>query len=217
MDLILDDIEVRILGSLMEKERTTPESYPLSLNGLWRACNQKSNRDPVLSLHDDFVFRTIEKLIDKKLARRVIADDGRVPKYRQILPEAFSLDTAEMAALCVLFLRGPQTLGEIRGRTERLHSFESLGEIEETLASLRDKPSPMATQLPRQPGTKESRYAHLFSGPVEVIQEVPEEPAAVRFRADNERLDDLESQVSDLRRELDELKTTLEDFQNQFR
>lgn len=217
MEETLDDVEARLLGCLMEKERTTPEVYPLSLNALTRAVNQKSNRDPVMALSEETVVRVLDRLLGKKMARRVISDDGRVPKYRHTFDEVFRVGEAEMAALCVLLLRGPQTVGEIRGRSERLHAFGSLEEVEETLEGLAGMPGgPLVTRLPRQPGTKESRYAHLMCG--EVTQEAVEvkEPAALRVEAEDERIERLEAEVAALRAELDAVKAAFARFQSQF-
>lgn len=215
--MTLDAVEARLLGCLMEKERTTPEHYPLTLNALTRACNQKSNRDPVMALSEETVVRVLDRLFDKKMGRRVISDDSRVPKYRHTFDEAFQVGPAEMAIVCVLLLRGPQTVGEIRGRSERLHTFSSLDEVAATLDRLAAMPEgPLVTRLPRQPGTKESRYAHLLCG--EVTQEAAEvkEPAALRVEAEDERIERLEEEVASLREELDALKSAFAKFQSQF-
>ena len=165
MELELSVVEARVVGALMEKERATPQNYPLSLNATLNACNQKSNRHPVMALEETTVFRALEQLMAKGVVQRLVSDDARVPKYRQTFTDAVGLDDREAAAVCVLVLRGPQTPGEIRGRTERLCKFESLDEATETIYRLLNRePEPYVQQLPRQPGTKESRYAHLFSG-----------------------------------------------------
>ena len=218
MDPILDEVEVRIVGCLIEKESTTPETYPLTLNALTRACNQKSNRNPIVAFDEKAVVRTLDELsFNRKLVRRVIGDDSRVPKYRHTFGEAFDLNREEMAILCVLMLRGPQTVGEIRGRTERLHPFETLEQVETVLQRLMEREDPpLVTRLPRQPGTKEARYAHLLSG--EVQQEAPEllEPAALEVRAENERIADLEREIESLRAELQELQQAFVEFRKQF-
>ena len=217
MEQVLDAVEARLLGCLMEKERTTPEYYPLTLNALTRACCQKSNRNPVMELSEETVVRVLDRLLDKKLGRRVISDDSRVPKYRHTFDEVFSAGKPEMAAICVLLLRGPQTVGEIRGRSERLHAFESLQEAEDALERLSALPDgPLVTRLPRQPGTKESRYAHLLCG--EVAQEETDirEPAALKVQADDERIDRLEAQIESMQEELDTLKIAFARFQSQF-
>ena len=218
MDHILNDIEVRIIGSLIEKEITTPEYYPLTLNALTRACSQKNNRNPVVSFDEETVFRALDGLtFHKDLVKRVISDDSRVPKYRQAFAEALGLSGSETAALCILMLRGPQTVGEIRGRSERLYAFAGLEEVEATLNALMTREGrPLAVKLPRQPGTKESRYAHLLSGEVEVEEVEIQEPAALEIRAENERIDNLEAEVASLRRELQELRQDFIEFKKQF-
>jgi uncharacterized protein YceH (UPF0502 family) len=217
MDVILDDVEARLLGCLMEKERTTPEYYPLTLNALTRACNQKSNRSPVMALSEETVVRVLDRLFDKKMGRRVISDDSRVPKYRHTFDEAFEVGEAEMAVVCVLLLRGPQTVGEIRGRTERLHTFEALQEVEDTLDRLAALPGgALVTRLPRQPGTKESRFAHLLCGEVAQEAVAVKEPAALRVEAEDERIERLEAQVASLQEDLDTLKAAFARFQSQF-
>ncbi len=218
MDHILNDIEVRILGSLIEKEHTTPEYYPLTLNALTRACNQKSNRHPVVSYDEKTVVRVLDDLaFNKQLVRRVISDDSRVPKYRHTVLEALDLNQQELAALCVLVLRGPQTVGEIRGRTERLYAFENLEEVETALQGLTERePRPLVMRLPRQPGRKEARYAHLLSGDVEQEEAELLEPAAVEVRADNERIDKLETDLEVLRDEFQDLKQQFAEFRKQF-
>ena len=217
MEQILNDVEVRVLGSLIEKGIATPEYYPLTLNALTRACNQKSNRHPVVSFDEKAVVRAVEGLMDRKLARRVIGDDSRVPKYRHIVTEAFAFTEPEVAAVCMLLLRGPQTPGEIRGRAERLYSFGSLEEVESTLRGLMDRAAgPLVVQLPRQPGRKESRYAHLFSGEIEVEQAELLEPAALEVHAENERIASLEHEVESLRQEIEDLRQEFAEFRKQF-
>src|SRR6202140_5427902 len=166
MDLRLTENEVRVLGSLMEKDITTPEYYPLSLNALVNACNQKSNRDPVMQLDEDAVRSALEGLQQQRMAGPALGADSRVTKYEQRLQEVFNFTRPEIAVLCVLLLRGPQTPGELRGRTERLHRFETLDDVQSALQKLMQRDPPLAKVLPRQPGTKESRYVHLFSGGV---------------------------------------------------
>ena len=218
MACILNPIEVRILGALLEKEVTTPEYYPLTLNALTRACNQKSNRHPVVELDEKTVVQTLESLtFDKDLAKRVISHDSRVPKYRHALTEHLNLTKPEAAALCVLMLRGPQTPGEIRGRSERLHDFADLEAVETTLNGLMQRASePLVMQLPRQLGHKEVRYAHLLSGPVEAEDDGMLEPAAQAWHADNERITALEQEIVALRAELAELKQIFAAFKGQF-
>jgi uncharacterized protein len=216
MQMTLTESEVRVLGSLIEKDITTPEYYPLSLNALVNACNQKSNRDPVMQLDENVVRDALRVLQEHRLAGPAGGADSRVTKYEHRTQEVFNFTRAEVAVLCVLLLRGPQTPGELRGRTERLHHFETLDDVQSALQKLMQRQLPLAKVLPRQPGTKESRYAHLLSGDVAV----PEAPSIVangsRNSADSERLARLEEEVSGLRRELTELKNQLEGFRKQF-
>ncbi len=218
MDHILTPVEVRVLGSLIEKEITTPEYYPLTLNALVNACNQISNRDPVVSFDEMTVARALESLREKKLAW-MVTGVGRVPKYEHRFTEALQLAAQEVAVLCVLMLRGPQTVGEIRGRTSRLYEFKELEEVELTLQALQSAQPPLALKLPRQPGTKESRYAHLLAGAVQIEERevAPRlEPATVAIRQENERLAALEDETAQLRSDLQELKQQFLDFKKQF-
>src|SRR5437762_9046180 len=162
--LLLNDAEVRVLGSLIEKDITTPDYYPLSLNALVNACNQKNNRDPIMSLDEDRVRDALNTLQEKRLAGPAGGADSRVTKYEHRLQEVFNFDRREIAVICVLLLRGPQTPGELRGRTERMYRFEALEDVETTLQRLMEREPPLVAVLPRQPGTKESRYMQLFSG-----------------------------------------------------
>lgn len=215
MDILIIDTEVRVLGCLMEKEITTPDYYPLSLNALTNACNQKSNRDPIVDYDEETVVRALEGLKEQQLTRQ--SNVSRVPKFEQNFTVSHKLVKREAAVLCVLLLRGPQTVGEIRGRTERLYRFAGLEEVEETLGSLADLG--YVVRLPRQPGRKESRFMHLLSGEPEVEQEgaVPAGPAIlVRSRGADERIVALTEEVSELRRELQELKQAFSDFKDQF-
>ena len=161
--------EARVLGALIEKEITTPEYYPLSLNALINACNQRSNREPVMDLDEETVRQALHGLEDDGLAGRARSADGRVTKYEHWLGEAFNFSRAETALICVLLLRGPQTPGELRGRTERMHRFEEISDVLAGLQKLMEREPSLVAMLPRQPGTKESRYAHLLSGPVESL------------------------------------------------
>lgn len=218
MDQILTTTEVRVLGSLIEKELTTPEYYPLTLNALTNACNQISNRDPVVSYDDKTVARALESLREKKLAW-MVTGVGRVPKYEHRLNETLQLAEQEIAVLCVLMLRGPQTVGEIRGRTGRLYEFKELEEVELTLQALMAAQAPLVMRLPRQPGTKESRYAHLMAGEVQVEdREVAPrlERATIEVRQENERLAKLEGHVAELRADLETLKQQFFEFKKQF-
>src|SRR5512142_3176847 len=166
MNIVLNDVEVRVLGALIEKDITTPDYYPLSLNALINACNQKSNREPVMELDENGVRDALESLKEKRLAGPAGGADSRVTKYEHRLQEVFNFDRRETALVCVLLLRGPQTPGELRGRTERMYRFETLDDVQSGLQKLMDRQPPLVRVLPRQPGTKESRYMHLFSGDV---------------------------------------------------
>jgi uncharacterized protein YceH (UPF0502 family) len=219
MDTVLSDVEVRILGCLIEKETTTPDYYPLTLNSLVNACNQKSNRSPVVSYEETSVVRGLDSLQDRELAEKIYKADSRVPKYQHSFTKRFSLARREVAVLSVLMLRGPQTAGEIRGRSERIYKFNDLKEVEETLDGLMNKEQPMIVKLPRQIGRKESRYMHLLSGDPEIIEtEAPviEEPATRQVRAENERISKLENELEALRKEFDTLKQEFNDLKSQF-
>ena len=218
METILNPVEVRVLGCLIEKELTTPEYYPLSLNALTNACNQKSNRDPAMSLEEADVVRALDALRFKQLAV-VSAEGGRVPKYRHALMEKFRLDPPELAVVCELLVRGPQTVGELRTRGERMHPFADLAAVEEVLRELLERTPPLVARLPRQPGRKENRYAHLFAGEPEaaaVAEEAVPEPARLRVMAENERLAQLEGEVAVLREEVAALRQIVAEFRAQF-
>ncbi len=178
MNIVLNEIEVRVLGSLIEKDITTPDYYPLSLNALVNACNQKNNRDPVMMLEENTVRDALSSLQEKRLAGPAGGADSRVTKYEHRLQEVFNFTRGETAVLDVLLLRGPQTPGELRGRTERMHRFETLDEVQSTLQRLIQREPPLVKVLSRQPGTKESRYTHLLGGEVE--DSSPQTPAAPR-------------------------------------
>src|ERR1700692_75246 len=167
MDILLSDVETRVLGSLVEKELTTPEYYPLSLNALVNACNQKSNRDPVVNLGEDAVRQALRTLDKKGLAGPADNMVSRVSKYEHRLQEAYNFTRHETAILAELLLRGPQTPGALRSRADRMHKFDDLGIVLTTLKKLMDREPRLAKVLPRQPGTKEARYAHLMSGDVQ--------------------------------------------------
>ncbi|MGO9210025.1 MAG: YceH family protein [Terriglobales bacterium] len=214
MNPVLNLVEARILGALIEKDITTPEYYPLSLNALLNACNQKSNRDPVMNLGENAVRDALLALNEKGLAGPVSSADSRVSKYEHRLQEAFNLPRAETAVLCVLLLRGPQTPGELRGRTERMHRFEELSDVHSALQRLIQRDPPLVKMLPRQPGTKETRYVHLLSGDVETAELPAQEPATTA--ADGERIARLESEVGSLKAEIAELRNDFREFQKQF-
>ena len=220
MSTILSEAEVRVLGSLIEKQVTTPEYYPLTLNALVQACNQKSNRSPVVTYDEATVERAAESLRAKNLVYLFYGSTSRVPKYKQMTAEVFGLSAAELAVICVLMLRGHQTTGELRGRTDRLYDFSSLQEVEETLDALSAKePEPLVLKLPRQPGQKEVRYAHLLSGEVTAEQvSVPEhaEASAPHVVPRSDRLAAVEQEVMNLREQLDALRREYEEFKKQF-
>ncbi len=207
--------EIRVLGALVEKDATTPEYYPLSLNALVNACNQKSNRDPVMSLDEGAVRDALEALHKKGLAGPASGADSRVTKYEHRIYEALKLSRPEVAVLCELLLRGPQTPGELRGRAERMHHFENIEDVLATLRRLIDRDPPLVQMLRRHPGTKESRYAHLLGGEVtnaipESIPAEPNEPHTPnRFEKLEARLDELQSEVEELRQQLAEMEKRL--------
>lgn len=219
MSTILTDIELRILGSLIEKQVTTPEYYPLTLNALTLACNQKNNRNPVTSYNEDQVAHALETLREKNLAYVFYGSTSRVPKYKHVVPEVLHLTHAEVAVLCVLMLRGPQTPGELRGNGSRLHEFSGLEEIEQTLTGLITRDEPLAVRLPRQAGQKEVRYAHLLSGDIDVdalAAEVERTHTAVPRRSGSEQIEKLEQKVEALTNEVEQLKQQFEEFRKQF-
>lgn len=222
MDIIptLNAHETRVLGSLLEKQITTPDYYPLSLNALLNACNQLTNRDPVMALDETLVVRALDGLREKRLGTLFSGAESRVAKYKHTLTDAILLTPAEVALMCVLMLRGPQTLAELRTRTERMFAFDSLPEVEEALNGLAARePQALVTKLPRAPGTKESRFAQLLAGPVEfaaAAKALPLEPATAAVRVENERIAMLEQETADLRREIAELKEQFAAFRKQF-
>ena len=209
----LSAAEARVLGALVEKEITTPDYYPLSLNALGNACNQRSNREPVMTLDEDDLRQALHGLERKQLAGRSRSSDGRVTKYEHWLGEAFNFTRAETALMCVLLLRGAQTPGELRGRTERLHTFDEIQDVLTGLQKLMDRTPALVAVLPRLPGTKEARYAHLLCGPVESIS-MPAEPGAAEPAApnpaDEERIAQLEATVEELRQQVADLRQKLE-------
>src|SRR3954470_6148304 len=204
MQAILNELEVRVLGSLIEKQITTPEYYPLTLNALVQACNQKNNRNPVVTLDEPTVSEALESLRGKNLVYVFYGSTSRVAKYKHMMGEIYDLDARELAIMCVLALRGPQTPGELRGRTERLYDFSGLGEVEETLNSLEAKePDALVVKLPRQSGQKEIRYAHLLAGEVslEYQAEGSDSEAAINPTR-RDRVTELEREVEALRAEM---------------
>jgi len=208
VDQTLTEAEVRVLGSLIEKEITTPDYYPLSLNALMAACNQSSNRNPVVHYDEDTVVQAADLLREKKLVHLIARGESRVNKYRHVLYEAMNMGRPDIAAMCILMLRGPQTIGEIRTRTNRLYDFTSIEQVETTLNGLMAAVPPLVVRLPRQMGQKEVRYAHLLSGEVEmsVLEAEPE----ARPEIDPDRIGRLEKEVADLRREFEEFRKKFE-------
>lgn len=220
MQKILNETEVRILGSLIEKQVTTPEYYPLTLNALTSACNQKNNRNPVVVFDEATVTQAIETLREKNLVYVFYGSTSRVPKYKHMMPEVFQLDQRELALMCLLMLRGAQTPGELRGRAERLYDFKSLEEVEETLNSLMTKEAePLVVKLPRQPGQKEVRYAHLLSGEVRLDDEAAVRGDAHEAAHSHVRIDRharLEQELEALRAQVEALRQEFERFKKQF-
>jgi len=207
VNFVLNEAEARVLGALLEKEITTPDYYPLSLNGLVNACNQKSNREPGMNLDEDSVRAALRALHDNSLARSVSAADSRVTKYEHRLQEAFNFDRREAAIFCELLLRGPQTPGELRSRAERMHHFDDLNEVQSALQRLMNRQPPLVKVLAKQPGTKESRYVHLLSGDVKPASPPgAHEAPAVSGRENADKVSRLESEVAELRKDIADLK-----------
>jgi uncharacterized protein YceH (UPF0502 family) len=213
MESPLDVVGVRVLGSLIEKQITTPDIYPLTLNALTTACNQTSNRDPVLDLDEATVSKSLEELARRSLVRGVHRSDSRVLRYRHLVSESLKLHPAETAVLCVLMLRGAQTAGEIRTRTARLFEFPDLAQLDVTLQSLMTLSKPLVAQLPRRPGQKEMRYAHLLSGEP---QADPPGQSVAEERLEPDRVEVLEREVASLRAEMTELRARFEEFRREF-
>jgi len=217
VNIVLNEMEARVLGALLEKEITTPAYYPLSLNSLINACNQKSNRDPVMNLDEDSVRDALRTLHDNSLARSVSAADSRVTKYEHRLQEVFNFDRHEAALFCELLLRGPQTTGELRMRAGRMHEFDDLSEAQSALQRLMNREPPLVKVLARQPGTKESRYIHLLSDDAKPVSSTAgrEVPAAL----EREKMDGfsrLSSEMAELRRDMADLKQQFAAFRKQF-
>lgn len=222
LPIVLAPAQARVLGALVEKEVTTPDYYPLSLNALVNACNQLTNREPVMHLDEEEVRLALRRLEDQGLAGRARGADGRVTKYEHWLGEAFNFNRAETALISVLLLRGPQTPGELRGRTDRLHRFDEISEVLAGLQKLMERDPSLVAVLPRQPGTKEARYAHLLSGPVEsavVPDHVSTAHVAARRVAGNadeagheDRIAQLEATVGRLTQEVAALRQKVDDL-----
>jgi uncharacterized protein YceH (UPF0502 family) len=219
-ELNLTEIEVRVLGSLIEKDITTPDYYPLSLNALVNACNQKNNRDPVMALDENSVRQALSSLQERRMAGPAGGADSRVTKYEHRLQEVFNFDRREVALVCVLLLRGPQTPGELRGRSDRMYHFETLDDVQSAIQRLMEREPSLVRILPRQAGTKESRYMHLFAGDAGIPAETEPRnisPSRSEKTLDNSRLGLLEDEVAALRQEVSELKQQFADFRDQFK
>ncbi|MGA2849713.1 MAG: YceH family protein [Terracidiphilus sp.] len=214
--IVLTAAEARVLGALVEKEVTTPDYYPMSMNALINACNQRSNREPVTDLDEDAVRQALHGLEDLRIAGRARGADGRVTKYEHWLGEVFNFSRAETALICVLLLRGPQTPGELRGRTERLHRFDEITDVLAGLQKLMDREPSLVAVLPRQPGTKESRYVHLLSGSQEALRSAVPEPWSPHEGSTevggDDRIARLEASVSELRQEVVILRKKIDDL-----
>jgi uncharacterized protein YceH (UPF0502 family) len=214
---VLSEIEVRVLGSLVEKQVTTPEYYPLTINALMLACNQKNNRNPVTSYSENQVAQAVENLRELNLAYVFYGSTSRVPKYKHVMPEVLHLGPAQLALMCVLLLRGSQTVGELRERASRLYEFSSLEEVEETLNSLISRePETLVKRLPRQSGQKETRFAHMLAGepPVETAAE-EQSPRRTASR-ETDRLSSIQEDVAALKTQMEELRLQFENFKKQF-
>ena len=211
MDLLLDPVEIRVLGSLLEKEVTTPEYYPLSLNALVNACNQKSNRDPVMDINQAMAEQALESLREKGLLLTVSGAGSRVPKYGHRISEKLNLGRRELAILCELMLRGSQTLGELRTHCERMHPFDDLAEVETVI----DRLPELIVKLPRRPGEKEVRFAHLLSGKPSIPETAREVPEPVRPDR-HDRISALEQEIAQLRSEIEDIKQQFAGFKRQF-
>jgi uncharacterized protein YceH (UPF0502 family) len=213
----LSEVEARVLGALVEKQLTTPEYYPMTLNALVNACNQKTSRDPIVSYDETTVQQCVDALRDRNLVYVFYGSTSRVPKYKHMLPSVFELDPAQTAVVDVMLLRGPQTLGELRTRTERLFDFQNLGEVQEALDDLMRRDDPLVVKLPIQPGQKEARFAHLLSGEIDFeALAAAQASRPSRGGADTERVEKLEAEVANLKNEVETLKATFEEFRKQF-
>lgn len=224
MNPTLNEYELRALGALVEKQIATPDYYPMTLNALANACNQKNHRDPVVSYDETIVAKALDGLRGKNLAYVFHGSEARTPKYGHLFPKAFDLSEAEVPLMCVLILRGPQTSGELRSRTQHLRSYESLAEVETLLQGLSLRDNPLVVKAARQPGSRESRFAHLLGGPVEIDQrEIPQHqiplapsaPSVQQAQAGNDKTAKLEEEIASLRQELDELKQQFAEFKKE--
>jgi len=216
VDFILHPVELRVLGSLLEKDITTPEYYPLTQNALLAACNQKSNRDPAVNYDEDLVGRALESLQVKGFVTVVTGGHNRVPKHAHRFSERMNLGRRELAVMCELMLRGPQTVGELRNRGARMYEFGDLDEVESCLRGLSEWEDALVVRLPHQPGTKEPRWAHLLGGEPEVQTTPMVAAVPVRAPAGDGRIEKVEAELAELRDEVRELKRTVEEFRRQF-
>lgn len=218
MDQFLTDADVRVLGALIEKQVTTPDNYPLSLNALVAACNQSSNRHPVVTFDEETVLAAIQRLRRASLVRGMQRIDSRVTKYEHTTGDTLDVNEQGIAVMCVLMLRGPNTVGELRTRTERLAKFDSLAEVETTLGTLIEREKePLVVRLPRRAGQKEVRYAHLLSGEVAVDSaEASSGTASVTHPPTDDRVAVLEQTVAELQSEVGDIRRQLEEFRKQF-
>jgi uncharacterized protein YceH (UPF0502 family) len=216
MSTIINETEARVLGSLVEKQLTTPEYYPLTLNALTAACNQKSNREPVMALGETEILAAIDSLRDKNLVYLFYGSTSRTVKYKHMLPNVFELDSAGVAMVALLLLRGPQTVGELRGRSDRLHEFSGLDEVQQTLDDLSRRNKPLVLKLERQPGQKEARYAHLLSGEIDQAAIAVESAPRSSGSGSNERIEKLELEIERLSAELTNFRAIFDEFRKQF-
>jgi uncharacterized protein YceH (UPF0502 family) len=215
MNVELNEVECRVLGCLIEKENTTPDYYPLTLNALTNACNQKTNREPVVDYSEEWVEQALDSLRDKNLVYVLYGSGSRTAKYKHLAPKYFELELPEVAVLCVLLLRGSQTLGELNQRTTRIYEFSGLDEVNQMVESLIRRETPLAVKLPKQPGQKEVRYAHLLSGEIDLENIVSNTPTS-SIHEKNERIEKLEEKVESLENELNEFRQKFEEFKKQF-
>ena len=216
--IVLNEYELRVLGALVEKQIATPDYYPMTLNSLTNACNQKNHRDPVTTFDDQTVMRALESLREKNLAYVFHGSDARVPKYGHTFPKYFDLSAQALAVMTVLMLRGPQTPGELRSRTPHLYNFDNLPEVETTVQSLATRAEPLVVKLPRGSGTKEARFAHLLAGEInlEEMAAAVEATPTRSGRGDHERITKLETEIEELRQALASLQRQFAEFKKQF-
>ncbi len=214
MEAMLNEIEARIVGCLIEKEATTPDYYPLTLNALVSACNQKSNRLPVVEYDEQTVSRTLDGLRDKNIVYVFYGSSSRVPKYKHILPKLLEIDLHESAIMCVLMLRGFQTVGELRERTSRIYEFTSLDEVHQTLDELMKRETPLVIELPKQAGQKERRFAHLLCG--EISTEMMESAQVTPTQAKHDQIAKLEAEIEELKTNFAAFRSEFEEFKKQF-